>query len=148
MLWGRGPWPPRRAPLRRGRPPQAKLADVNERTVGEHTVDVEAAAAMIEAGEATLVDVRQDYEWEAGRIPGATHIPLDSLPGRAAEIDRSRPVIFQCRSGPRSAMATEAFRASGVEAYNLVGGIEAWVERGLEIEPPDGEVAKPQPDNS
>jgi rhodanese-related sulfurtransferase len=121
---------------------------MSEGTPNEHGVDPDAAAAMIDAGEAELVDVRQDYEWEAGRIAGARHIPLDALPGRAAEIDRSRAVVFLCRSGGRSAMATEAFRASGVEAYNLEGGIEAWVERGHEIEPADGEVATPRPDNS
>ncbi len=57
-------------------------------------------------------------------------------------------MIFQCRSGARSAMATDAFRASGVEAFNLEGGLEAWVEKGLEIEPDDGTVALPRPDNS
>ena len=50
-------------------------------------------------------------------------------------------MIFQCRVGWRSAMATEAFADSGYDAYNLVGGITAWVEAGLPIEPEDGEVA-------
>lgn len=106
------------------------------------------AAAMIESGEAQLVDVRQPDEWEAGRIAGAIHIPLNELPERAAEIDRSKPVIFQCRSGGRSAMAVAAFEASGYEARNLEGGLEAWVEAGHEIEPADGTVAVPRPDNS
>lgn len=121
---------------------------MSERTIDEHALDPDQAAAMIAAGEAALVDVRQDYEWEAGRIAGAVHIPLDSLPARAAEIDRSRPVIFQCRTGARSAMATDAFRSSGIEAYNLEGGLEAWVASGHEIEPADGEIATPRPDNS
>lgn len=108
----------------------------------------ERVAEMLAAGEAQLVDVRQDFEWEAGRIAGALHIPLDTLPSRAGEVDRERPVIFGCRSGARSAMATEAFRASGFDAYNLAGGLEAWVENGLEIEPEGGEVALPRPDNS
>lgn len=111
-------------------------------------VGPEQAAAMIAAGEAQVIDVRQDFEWEAGRIAGATHIPLETLPERAAEIDRERTVIFQCRSGARSAMATEAFRASGIDAVNLEGGLEAWVQKGLEIEPADGEVALPRHDNS
>jgi len=106
------------------------------------------AAEKIESGEAQLVDVRQDWEWEAGRIPGAVHIPLETLPSRAGEIDNSRPVIFQCRTGARSAMATDAFRASGIEAFNLEGGLEAWVEQGLEVEPEGGGIALPRPDNS
>ena len=122
---------------------------MSEETTAESTeLDPERAAEMIESGDAQLVDVRQDFEWEAGRIPGAVHIPLDTLPARAAEIDRGRPVIFGCRSGARSAMATDAFRASGFEAYNLGGGLEAWVEQGLAVEPEGGAVALPRPDNS
>ena len=54
---------------------------------------------LVESGEAQLVDVREPYEWEAGRIAGAVHIELERLPGRAAEIDKDKPVIFQCRLG-------------------------------------------------
>jgi rhodanese-related sulfurtransferase len=122
---------------------------MSEETTAESTeLGPERAAEMIESGDAQLVDVRQDFEWDAGRIAGAIHIPLDALPGRASEIDRDRPVIFQCRTGARSSMATDAFRASGIEAYNLAGGLEAWVEKGLELEPDDGTVALPRPDNS
>ena len=125
------------------------LAAMSDETTTESTeLEPERAAEMIASGEAQLVDVRQDFEWEAGRISGAVHIPLETLPTRAGEIDRERPVIFQCRSGARSAMATDAFRASGIEAFNLAGGLEAWVEKGLEIEPDDGTVALPRHDNS
>lgn len=98
-------------------------------------------AQLLEEGEAQLVDVREDYEWEAGRIAGARHIELERLAGRAEEIDRDRPVVFQCRLGARSAMATAAFRAAGWDAYNLKGGIQAWVDAGGPIEPEDGRVA-------
>jgi rhodanese-related sulfurtransferase len=99
------------------------------------------AKELLEGGDAQLVDVREPYEWEAGRIAGATHIELEHLAGRSGEIDKDRKVIFQCRLGRRSAMATEAFAASGYDAYNLSGGITAWVEAGLPIEPEDGEIA-------
>jgi rhodanese-related sulfurtransferase len=99
------------------------------------------AQEMIESGDAQLVDVREPYEWEAGRIAGAVHIELEHLAGRAGEVDKDRKVIFQCRVGRRSAMATEAFAASGYDAYNLAGGITAWVEAGLPIEPEGGEIA-------
>ncbi len=104
-----------------------------------------AASEKVAAG-AQLVDVRQDYEWEAGHIPGATHIPLEQLPARAGELDRDRPIVFQCRSGNRSGLAAEAFRAAGHEAFNLEGGLLAWVEEGREVEPDRGEVAGPRPD--
>ena len=56
----------------------------------------------------------------------------------AETIDREKPVVFYCRVGARSAMAAEAFAASGWDAYNLSGGIVSWVVAGLPIE---GEVA-------
>lgn len=121
---------------------------MSDETAEQTELSPERAAEMIATGDVQLVDVRQDFEWEAGRIAGAIHIPLDVLPERAEAIDRDRPVIFACRSGARSAMAAAAFRASGIEAFNLTGGLEAWVEGGLEIEPADGEVASARPDNT
>ena len=96
---------------------------------------------ILDAGEAELVDVREQYEWDAGRIPGAKHIELERLAGRADELPKDRPVIFQCRMGRRSALATDAFRAVGFDAYNMRGGIEAWAEEDLPLEPEDGTVA-------
>jgi rhodanese-related sulfurtransferase len=97
---------------------------------------------LVEAGEAQLVDVREPYEWEAGRIAGAKHIELEHLAGQADAIEKEKPVIFQCRLGRRSALATDAFRAVGYDAYNMRGGIQAWTEAGLPIEPEDGHVAE------
>jgi rhodanese-related sulfurtransferase len=109
----------------------------------QENLDLPPASAreMIAAGEAQLVDVREPYEWEAGHIAQAKHIELDQLSARADEIEQGKPVIFQCRVGNRSAMATDIFRSAGYDAYNLAGGIQAWVDAGLPIEPPDGEVA-------
>jgi len=101
----------------------------------------ERVKELVESGEAQLVDVREEYEWDAGRIAGAVHIELERLPGRAAEIDKDKPVIFQCRMGRRSAFAVEAFRNGGYDAYNMTGGIEAWAAAGLPLEPEDGTVA-------
>ena len=99
------------------------------------------AAELMRDGDAQLVDVRTPEEVEAGRIAGSKHIELDELPAQASEIDRERPIVFYCRSGQRSAMATGAFRAAGYEAYNLDGGLLAWVEGGQPVEPVDGSVA-------
>ena len=106
-----------------------------------HELDPERVKEMLDRGEIELVDVREQYEWDAGRIPGARHIELERLAGRADELPRDRPIVFQCRLGARSAMATEAFRASGYDAYNLTGGISAWAERGLPLDPQGGTVA-------
>ena len=102
----------------------------------------ERVAELLERSEIQLIDVREPYEWEAGRIKGARHIELERLASQAETIDRDRPVVFQCRLGARSAMAAQAFAASGYRAYNLEGGLSAWVERGLPLDPPDGRVAE------
>jgi rhodanese-related sulfurtransferase len=99
------------------------------------------ADELVREGRAQLVDVREPYEHEAGRIAGSLHIELQRLPGEAAALDRERPILFYCRSGSRSALAAEAFEASGYDARNLDGGLEAWVAAGLPIEPSGGHVA-------
>jgi rhodanese-related sulfurtransferase len=92
-------------------------------------------------GQVDLVDVREPYEHEAGRIDGARHVPIPELTAAAQQMDRERAVVFYCRSGSRSALATQAFRASGYNAFNLAGGLVAWVAQGLPIVPEDGTVA-------
>lgn len=104
-------------------------------------LDPERVKELLARGEIELIDVRERYEWDAGRIAGARHVPLGELSARAVEIPRDRRVVFQCAVGARSAMATEAFRAAGWDAYNMEGGIARWVERGLPIEPAGGRVA-------
>jgi rhodanese-related sulfurtransferase len=103
-------------------------------------ISPEIAAELLARG-AQVIDVREAYEREAGYIPGTRHIELGRLASEAATIDRDRPVVFQCRLGGRSAMATQAFRADGYDAYNLSGGLMAWVSAGLPIEPEGGYVA-------
>ena len=61
---------------------------------------------LIQRGEIQLIDVREPYEHEAGRIAGDRLIVLTELAAQAESIDRDRPVVFYCRSGSRSAMAT------------------------------------------
>lgn len=98
----------------------------------------EVAAEVLARGDAQLVDVREPYENAAGRIAGARHVELATLSAQAETIERDKPVIFYCRVGARSAMAAEAFAASGWDAYNLSGGIVSWAAAGLPIE---GEIA-------
>jgi rhodanese-related sulfurtransferase len=88
-----------------------------------------------------LIDVRQTYEHEAGRISGSQLIELASLPAQAAVIDQDRPVVFYCRTGARSAMATDAFRQAGYDAHNMAGGLVEWEAAGLPLEPDGGYVA-------
>ncbi len=105
------------------------------------TVGPEEARGLLEGG-AQLLDVRTDHEWEAGRIPAATHIELGDLGGRIAEIDRDRPVLIYCRSDNRSDMAAAALAGEGYDVRVLAGGIEGWVETGLALDPEGGYVAE------
>jgi rhodanese-related sulfurtransferase len=104
-------------------------------------VSRDEAQKLIEDG-AQLVDVRADHEWEAGRIKGASHLPLAELAERAGEIDRERPVVLYCRGGNRSTMATEALAAEGYDAAKLSEGIVGWAGAGLPLEPEGAAVAE------
>jgi rhodanese-related sulfurtransferase len=103
-------------------------------------VSREEARKLIEEG-AQLVDVRAEHEWETGRIPSATHLPLAELAERAGEIDKDRPVVLYCRGGNRSTMATQALADAGYDAAKLSEGIVGWAEAGLPLDPDDGYVA-------
>jgi rhodanese-related sulfurtransferase len=98
-------------------------------------------AALHQRGEIQLIDVRQSYEHDAGRIADDRLIALTELTAQAATIDRDRPVVFYCRTGSRSAMATQAFRGAGYDAHNMAGGLVDWHAQGLPLEPDDGYVA-------
>ena len=72
-----------------------------------------------------MVDVREPWEWQAGRIEGAVLIPLNDLMagGEAGQLDKERPVVLVCKSGNRSEVATLMLRARGYDAQNMEGGM-------------------------
>jgi len=89
--------------------------------------------------EIQLVDCREPYEWEAGRIAGAIHIPVNSImAGAGSDLDSSKPVAVICRSGNRSELATMMLQARGYDATNVEGGMEAWASAGLPFEDGQG----------
>ena len=98
-------------------------------------------ADLLAKGEIQLVDVREPHEFEAGHITGADHIALADLSSRADELDPNTPLVFYCRSGARSGMATQAFRRAGFDAYNMRGGLLEWDASQLPLEPTGGHVA-------
>jgi rhodanese-related sulfurtransferase len=100
-------------------------------------VDAAEGKARVDAG-AVLLDVREPNEWEAGHAPGATFIPLGSVAERIGDLPADRPVVVICRSGGRSAHATEFLLAQGVDAVNLAGGMRAWAAEGFTVETDDG----------
>jgi rhodanese-related sulfurtransferase len=100
-------------------------------------------AELIASGEIQLIDVRQPHEHDAGHIAGSRLIELADLPSQAQTIDRNAPVVFYCRSGGRSGMATEALSQAGYDAHNMAGGMLDWFAAQLPMEPADGFVAEP-----
>ncbi|MCC9174118.1 rhodanese-like domain-containing protein [Arthrobacter sp. zg-Y179] len=79
---------------------------------------------------AKILDVREDYEWEAGHVDGALHIPLDRLPDALDDLDPDQDLAVICRTGGRSARATQWLEVNGYSAVNVNGGMGAWLEAG------------------
>jgi rhodanese-related sulfurtransferase len=114
---------------------------VTEETAESLELEPARAAELIQGG-AQAVDVRTAEEYAAGHIEGAVHVPLERLDAETGGLDHDRPIVFYCRAGNRSGMAAEAFSNSGWDAHNVAGGLLAWAEDGLPLEPEDGTVAE------
>jgi rhodanese-related sulfurtransferase len=98
--------------------------------MNEHDLTTPAGVAA-RRGEIQIVDVREPYEWEAGRIDGSVHLPLnDLMAGGGSDLDPGRPVAVVCRSGNRSELGALMLQARGFDAHNLLGGLEAWDREG------------------
>jgi len=98
-------------------------------------IDAEGVAQRLAAGTVHVIDVRSTAEWQAGHIPGAHHIPLGELAGKASTLPRERPVIVHCQGGARSAIAASLLQAEGLpDVLNLAGGFNEWRAAGLPVE--------------
>jgi adenylyltransferase/sulfurtransferase len=76
-----------------------------------------------------LIDVREQFEWDIARIPGARLVPLATLPDAIDTLDREREVVVYCKGGSRSrAAATHLADAGFRRVANLTGGILRWRE--------------------
>ncbi|SCK15930.1 rhodanese-like domain-containing protein [Streptomyces sp. WMMB 322] len=83
-----------------------------------------------------LLDVRETSEWTAGHATGAVHAPLPELLDGAPlpTAARGRPVVAVCRSGRRSQKAAELLAERGIDAVDVIGGMQAWTEAGLPVD--------------
>jgi rhodanese-related sulfurtransferase len=78
--------------------------------------------------------VREQDEWDAFHIPGATLIPLGQLQTRLDELPKDREIIVVCRGG-RSKQGRDMLLAAGfTEVVSMTGGVTAWSNAGLPIE--------------
>lgn len=84
-----------------------------------------------------LIDVREPHEFtgELGHVPGATLVPMATVPAEASSWPRDEPVLLVCRSGGRSANVAQFLtRAGFTKVMNLVGGMLAWNQAGRPVE--------------
>ncbi|RJS62390.1 MBL fold metallo-hydrolase [Bacillus sp. PK3_68] len=74
-----------------------------------------------------ILDVRTDSEWKEGHIPQANHVMLGTLEDRIKEIPHNKPILVNCKSGARSAIAASILQANGFkQILNLTGGFDKW----------------------
>jgi len=87
------------------------------------TVDVEDMAQWVLSAEPmTVVDTRDEHEWASGHVPGAVHIYVPDVPGRAHEIPHDAPVAVHCASGYRAGIAASLLEQAGLKRIIHVNG--------------------------
>jgi rhodanese-related sulfurtransferase len=92
-------------------------------------IDV-AELAKVRAEGAPLIDVREPDEYTTAHVPGATLIPLATVPDNLERVPADGTVYVICAKGGRSLRAAEFYRAQGIDAVNVAGGTTAWIEAG------------------
>ena len=106
--------------------PDAHAAEVEESQVPG--ISAAQLKSKFDQGERfVLLDVREPFEFDICRIPGARMIPLGELPSRMSELDSADEIVLQCKTGVRSARALKLLQEAGFgKLWNLEGGIAAW----------------------
>ncbi len=113
-------------------PDQAASVDLSKLPVD---LTVQQVADIMNNPDVVLIDVREQWEYDAGHIPNVTLIPLGSIPERVNEIPKDKFVVMTCRSGNRSSQATKYLRDLGFDnVHNMQGGFVAWQNAGLPVE--------------
>lgn len=99
------------------------------------TLDVQTVATVKERDDVVLIDVREQWEYDEGHIPGVTLIPMNEVSSRLSEIPADKEVILTCRSGNRSGQVANYLREQGFDnVHNMEGGILAWEAAGLPVD--------------
>lgn len=77
----------------------------------------------VNLNEATIVDVREPFEYQMGKVEGSVNIPLGEVPGRVEEFkNMKKPLVLCCASGGRSGQAANFLAQNGVEEVHNGGG--------------------------
>ena len=82
-----------------------------------------------------VIDVRSKKEWGEGHLHDAIHITLGNLFEQIDSVPKDCPIVLQCRTGLRSAIAASILQKAGIkEVVNLKGGFLEWKKFGLPYE--------------
>ena len=100
---------------------------------GQRIEEIDVTDASVGREQTVLLDVREAEEWEAGHAPGAQWVRLAELESARFQIAINRRIVCVCRSGARSARATEQLLQWGFDAVNMAGGMKAWAAQGLPV---------------
>jgi rhodanese-related sulfurtransferase len=95
----------------------------------QHIAELDPAAvkSLLESPRPPLIlDVRENWEREAARLPGTMDIPMMEIPKRMGELPRDRQIVVMCHGGVRSLRVAHLLAESGFQVANLAGGIHAW----------------------
>ena len=95
-------------------------------------IDLDTLETLLSDG-VVLVDVREDDEYLDGHVAGAVAIPLATVPDRFGELPSETTVYVICALGGRSARAAEFLRAQGIDAVNIAGGTQGWIDSGRAV---------------
>lgn len=115
----------------------AALSACNNKQENTQLVNPEKFSEMIAAEEGQVIDVRTPEEFNAGHIKNAVNINIhdENFESRIESLDKSKAVYVYCKSGGRSADATDVFKEKGFKnIIELDGGITAWKEQGKPVE--------------
>jgi phage shock protein E len=109
-----------------------KLVAQAKRNVTE--ISAADARKQLEAGDAILIDVREENDWRQGHAKGATHLSRGVIELEIEEQipDVTKPIICYCGGGSRSALVAESLQKMGYQnVRSIAGGLRAWKEAGL-----------------
>jgi monothiol glutaredoxin len=89
-------------------------------------IDIPEAIALLEAEQAVFVDIRDAASYQAGHVPGATHVNDGNIAAFTREADKAKTIVVYCYHGRASRGGAQHFAEQGFQAASLIGGFTAW----------------------
>lgn len=106
---------------------------------GYTDISVKEGKKLIESKDVFILDVRTQEEYDSGHINGSTliavqDIPKEELGEKLKIIPEDKDILVYCRSGRRSAQASQILIENGFShVYNMQGGIMEWMKAGFDV---------------